>query len=94
MAVVNTDYTFIWISFGANGSASNGQLFNNCELRTMVEENSLGVPFSDPLPDDDKKTPCFLIGDDALSLRTWMMKPYFRHHLTGEERIFNYRLVV
>ena len=36
--------------------------------------------------------PYFLIGDDAFSLQTWMMKPFSRMNMERPERIFNYRL--
>ncbi len=45
-----------------------------------------------PLPNDDRDTPYFIIGDDAFSLRTWMMKSYGRCGLPVPERIFNYQL--
>ena len=44
------------------------------------------------MPNDDKDMPCFIIGDDAFVLRTWMMKPFSIRSLSREERIFNYRL--
>ena len=93
LTLVDANYKFIWVSVGANGSASDAQLFNNCELKTMLEESNLGLPPPTPLPGDDKDTPYYLIGDDAFPLKCWMMKPYSRHNLTYEERIFNYRLV-
>lgn len=93
LAIVDADYKFIWVSVGANGSASDAQLFNNSELKHMLEENNLGLPPPDPVPGDDNNTPYFLIGDDAFPLKTWMMKPYSRRKLNVEERIFNYRLV-
>lgn len=70
LALVDADYKFIWVSVGANGSASDVQLFNYSELRTLIEENNLSMPSPDPLPNDDKFTPYFMIGDDAFPLRT------------------------
>ena len=33
-----------------------------------------------------------MIGDDALPLREWMMKPFSLCNMTDKERIFNYHL--
>ena len=92
MAIVDADYKFIWVIVGSYGSSSDGQIFNNSELRPMLEEGTLGLPPPSPLPHDDRDTPYFLIGDDAFPLKPWMMKPYSRRHLDHDERIFNYRL--
>ncbi|XP_060556342.1 uncharacterized protein LOC132717007 [Ruditapes philippinarum] len=74
LALVDAYYKFIWVSVGAYGSASDAQLFNNTELRTMLEENSLGLPDPDPLPGDDMNTPYFLIGDDAFPVSSCMVE--------------------
>ena len=58
----------------------------------MLEQGTLGLPSPCPLPNADRDTSYFLIGDDAFPLRPWMMKPYSRRHLNHDERIFNYRL--
>ncbi len=77
MALVDTDYKFIWIDVGANGSASDAQI---------------GLPAAVPLPNDDRSTPFFIIGNDAFPLRTWLMKPFSRRNMEMDEHIFNYRL--
>ena len=46
----------------------------------------------DPLPNDDRSMPYFIIGDDVFPLRTWLMKPFSRRSLPDAKRIFNYRL--
>jgi len=89
IALVDANYKFIWVSVGANGSASDAQVFNHSELRTMLEEDNLGLPDADTIPGDDRNS--FLIGNDAFPLRTWMLKPYSRRNFTDNERIFNYR---
>ena len=53
---------------------------------------ALGFPASDPLPNDDRPMPYFIIGDDAFPLRTWLTKPFSRRNLLDEERMFNYKL--
>ena len=87
LAVVDANYKFVWISVGAIGTASDAQLFNNCELKNLLGQDNLGLPPPSPLPGDDKNTPYFYIADDAFPLRTWMMNPYSRCHLTEEEAI-------
>ncbi len=68
------------------------QIFTDSELKEAIENYVIGFPPADPLPNDDRDTPYFIIGDDAFSLRTWMMKLYGRHGLPVPERIFNYWL--
>ena len=92
MALVDADYKFIWVDVGANGSASDGSVFNASELKEACESGDIGFPDPEPLPNDDKDMPYFIIGDDAFPLKTWLMKPFSRHHMDNEERIFNYRL--
>lgn len=92
LAVVDAEYKFLWCNVGANGSAADAGVFNNSRLMPALENDELGFPQPDPLPEDDHNMPYFLIGDDAFSLRKWMMKPYSHRGLTHRQRIFNYRL--
>jgi hypothetical protein len=92
MALVDADYKFMWVEAGSNGSASDAQLFNACDLKAAFEDGSIGLPAPDCLPADDRPVPYFIIGDDAFALRTWLMKPFAKRNMNNEERIFNYRL--
>lgn len=92
LALVDAEYKFLWADVGANGAASDAQIFTQCELREAIEDRSIGLPPPQPLPGDDRPTPFFLVADDAFPLRTWLMKPFSSRRLTDEERIFNYRL--
>jgi len=92
MALVDADYKFTWIEVGCNGSAGDAQVFNNGELKEAIEAGTLNFPPPDPIPNDDKDMPYFLVGDDAFALRTWLMKPFSLRNLTRGQRIFNYRL--
>ncbi|GBM96205.1 hypothetical protein AVEN_172141-1 [Araneus ventricosus] len=80
MALVNWDYSFIYIDVGCNGCVSDGGVFQNSSLYTKLEEGWLFSPAG-----------C-IIGDDAFPLKPYLMKPYKLCPLTTEQKIFNYRL--
>ena len=92
MGLVDSDYKFLWIDVGGCGLMSDAQLFNASELKEFLEDNSIGFPLADPLPNDDRPTPYIILGDDAFGLRTYLMKPYAQRQLTKEQRVCNYRL--
>ena len=93
LAVVTSDYKFMWIDVSGKGASSDAHIFNASALKDALEKNDLlGFPQPDPLPGDTEDIPYFLVGDDAFALRTFMMKPYGKREMTREERIFNYRL--
>ena len=76
LALVDADYKFLWVEVGANGASSDAQVFNSSDLKDTIEDGSIGFPAADNLPGDDNNIPYFIIGDDAFSLRTWLMKLY------------------
>ena len=92
MGLVDADYKFLWIDVGGYGHMSDAQIFNASELKECLEDNSISFPAADPLPNDDRPTPYFILADDAFGLRTYLMKPYAQRQMTKEQRIFNYRL--
>jgi len=91
LAVVDSEYKFMWVSVGAEGSCSDAGLFNRSSLEPALRNGTLGFPDPEPLPRDDRCTSFFLVGDDAFPLRSYMVKPYPHHNLDREQRIFNYR---
>ena len=64
-ALVDADYKFLWADVGANGSASDAQIFSDCELREAIENGTISSPAADLLANDDEETPYFIIGDNA-----------------------------
>ena len=93
LAVVISDYRFLWVDVSGKGSTSDAHIYNRSNFKNMLENNTLpGLPKPQPLPGDNVPMPYFLLGDDAFGLRTFLMKPYAQRNLTRHERIFNYRL--
>ncbi len=78
MALVDGGYKFTWVEVGANGTSSDEQIFKDCGLMEAIDWHVIGFPSPDHLPDDDRYTPYFFVGDDAFPLHTFMMKPYGR----------------
>ena len=71
MALVDGDYKFIWVDIGANGSASDAAIFNHSEMKEVIENDTICFPAADPLPNDDRPMPYFIIGNYAFPpLRT------------------------
>lgn len=80
LALVDHDYCFSFLDVGANGTASDGGVYNNSSLALALENKTL-------IPDGG-----VIVGDDAFPLKPYLMKPYSKSNLTFEEKIFNYRL--
>ena len=92
MGLVDADYKFLWIDVGGYGHMSDAQILNASELNECLEDNSIGLPAADPLPNDDRPTPYYILEDDAFGLRTYMVKPYAQRQMTKKQRIFNNQL--
>ena len=92
MALVDSDYKFIWVNIGTNGSAGDANILNHSELKAGIEDGTIELPAPDPLPHDDRNVAYFFVGDDAFALKHWMMKPHSKRQMSKAERIFNYRL--
>ena len=59
LALVDADYKFIWADVGAQGSSSDAQIFNHGPPRNRLENGTPGLPYSEPLPHDDRPIPYF-----------------------------------
>lgn len=55
MALVDAEYNFLYVDVGCNGRVSDGGVYNNSTLCSVVEHNSLNFPTDDYLPNSEKK---------------------------------------
>ena len=92
MALVDSDYKFIYVDVGCNGRVSDGGVFKNSTLHTAMTDNKLNSPPPEPLPRRSQQAPFVIVADDAFPLSENIMKPYAFRNLTPDQRIFNYRL--
>ena len=92
LAVVDTNYRFLYIDVGCNGCVSDGGIFRNSALPDAINTNSLHFPQPQPLKDETFSLSYMLVADDAFPLQNNIMKPYSQTGLTTAKRIYNYRL--
>lgn len=91
--MLSSDYKFVWADVSGKGSSSDVYIYNNNDLKDGLENDDImGWPRPDPIPNDNQHVSYSLAKHDAFSLRTYLMKPYSARNLTKKHRIFNYRL--
>ena len=49
LALVDSDYKFLWVNVGVSGSSSYAQIFNHTKLRRRIENGTLGLSPPEPL---------------------------------------------
>lgn len=94
LSIVDADYKFVTIDAGSYGRNSNGGMFSNSIIGKKLHNKTLNIPEPTPLIENGKPLPCVFIGDEAFPLKTYLLRPYSRNALGGNEpnTIFNYRL--
>lgn len=50
LELIVADFKCLWVDIGANGSASNAQVFNACELKEAIDSGKSNFPDPAPLP--------------------------------------------
>ena len=58
---MEADYRFLWLDIGGYWHMSDGQIVNSSELKECLEENIIGVPAANLLPNDDRPTLYFIL---------------------------------
>ena len=90
MAIVDSNYRFVWASCGFPGNSHDSIIFQSTELWSNITEKD-AIPNIGQTVDKIIIYP-LLLGDSAFPPQTWMMKPYTNAVLTKQQTNFNYRL--
>ena len=78
LCLVDANYIFIAVDIGAYGKNTDDNIFNSSKLGKRLSINTLHVPPSKHMPGSDKFLPHVILGDEAFSLRIYLMRPYSR----------------
>ena len=98
MALVDTNYKFIFIDIGQYGSNADGPVFMKSDFGYLYLNDLLDIPGPKQLPGAAHlgALPHVIIADEAFPLKPTIMHPYPRgknaHRLAQEKQIFNLRL--
>ncbi|XP_029672184.1 protein ALP1-like [Formica exsecta] len=90
--ICDAHYNFIMLDVGAEGSQSDGGVFQSSEMGRRLNDGSLNLPNSSCLPGTDIDMPYFLVGDAAFPLKPSLMKSYGKRNIPHDQSIYNFRL--
>ncbi|XP_072943516.1 uncharacterized protein [Epargyreus clarus] len=93
MALVDSEYRFIFADIGGQGRISDGGIFQNCLLLQKIDTGTINLPPDAPLPGREIDVPYVFLCDGAFAIHKHIMKPFpGDHHFNTMERTFNYKL--
>ena len=92
LALVDAEYKFLWVNVRSSGPSSDAQIFNRSKVKRRIEKGFLGLPPPESLEPGGPNLHYFLLGDNALNLIPWLVKPHSRRQPTREKSIANYRI--
>lgn len=81
LALVDADYKFIAIDIGSYGRNSDGGIFSKSAIGKKLHSKTFNVPEPTPIVENGNPEPYVVVGDEAFSLKTYLLRPYSRHHL-------------
>ena len=90
MAMVDSNYRFIWGSCGFPGNSHDSVIFQSTDLWTNIMQNEAILKIGKQI--EGIHIPALILVDSAFPLKCWMLKPYSNAVLTPKQRYFNYRL--
>ncbi|XP_075199561.1 uncharacterized protein LOC142302391 [Anomaloglossus baeobatrachus] len=93
LALVDTNYKFIYVDIGAYGSASDARIFRSTRLARRMISMDLNLPTPSPLPGTSGPTvPFVMVADEGFALSPHVMRPFPRRGIDDLKSQFNSRL--
>ncbi|XP_044766591.1 protein ALP1-like [Coccinella septempunctata] len=92
LAVVDSDYKFVYVDIGSYGTNCDSYNLKNTGLWEKLNDESLPIPDPTPLTESGKSIPFVLVGDEAFALHNNLLRPFGGTHLDERKKKFNCRL--
>ena len=90
MAMVDSNYRFIWGSCGFPGNSHDSVIFQSTDLWANIMQNEAILKIGKQI--EGSHNPALILVDSAFPLKCWMLKQYSNAVLTPKQRYFTYRL--
>ncbi|KAG0415014.1 hypothetical protein HPB47_007819 [Ixodes persulcatus] len=85
MAVVDARYRFLLVDIVRPRSESDDGNLSRTEIGLSLEKGTLGFPPSKSPPGTSKDMPFVIAGDEALPLKTYLLKPYPKVNINKDQ---------
>lgn len=89
LALVNSNYEFIFVDVGKNGRMSDGGVIEYTEFYKKLMRYQLNLPEKS---ENVNNLNYVFIGDEGFALNKNLLTPYAQRELDHDKRIYNYRL--
>ena len=90
MAIARPDYECLYADVGSNGRVNDSGIWNKTALLQGILNGTVELP-ADGILQNGENVPYIFLGDDAFTLKEFMMKPFPQQGLNEERRIYNHR---
>ena len=91
LAVVDALCRFLYVDVGSYGRISDGGVFSSCSVSTALKSNLLHIPVECKLLGSScTVTPFVFVADDALPLKTYIVKPFGSKNLSHHHSIYTH----
>jgi len=94
LALVDAEYKFLAVDVDSYGKNSDGNVFSKSMIGKKLETGTLNVPPNTPLVENAVPMTYVIVGDEVFPLKTYLLRPYSKHHQGGDKskKIYNCRL--
>ena len=78
MAICDAKYNFVCVDVGQYGSNNDSGVLANSRMGIRFDQEKMKLPADEKIGgiDEPHKFPYFLLGDEILPLKHWLMRPY------------------
>ena len=89
----DASYNCTLVDIGQYGSTNDSSVLNNSKMGKAFEDGSITIPEPDRLLECSLPlVPDFLVSDEIIALKPWLLRPYPGKNIKEEQIVFNYCL--